>query len=68
MNRRHNLMVVQGGGPTPVFNASLYGVIDEARRAIGGGAGGGAGGGRILGSRRGVEGLIAADVVSRLVT
>ena len=52
--RPHNLMVVQGGGPTPVFNASLYGVIDEARRG---------GADRVLGARRGVEGLIAGDVV-----
>jgi 6-phosphofructokinase 1 len=51
-----NLLVVQGGGPTPVFNASLYGVIDEARRRS-------AAGSRVLGARRGVEGLIAADVV-----
>ena len=27
-----NLLVLQGGGPTPVFNASLFGVLDQARR------------------------------------
>jgi 6-phosphofructokinase 1 len=27
-----NLLVLQGGGPTPVLNASLYAVIAEARR------------------------------------
>lgn len=28
-----NVLVVHGGGPTPVINASLYGVIDEARNS-----------------------------------
>lgn len=27
-----NLLVVHGGGPTAVINASLYGVIREAKR------------------------------------
>ncbi|MEY8351905.1 diphosphate--fructose-6-phosphate 1-phosphotransferase [Lachnospiraceae bacterium 54-53] len=28
-----NVLVVHGGGPTPVMNASLYGVIEEAKRS-----------------------------------
>ena len=50
-----NLLVLQGGGPTPVLNASLFGVIDEAARS-----------GRfkrILGARFGIEGLIKSDLV-----
>ena len=27
-----NVLVVHGGGPTPVMNASLYGVIMESRK------------------------------------
>ena len=27
-----NVLVVHGGGPTAVINASLYGVIEEANR------------------------------------
>jgi 6-phosphofructokinase 1 len=29
--RRNNLLIVQGGGPTPVFNTTLCGAIKEAR-------------------------------------
>ena len=50
-----SLLVLQGGGPTPVFNASLFGVIDEARR-LGGFA-------RILGARSGWAGLLKDDVL-----
>jgi 6-phosphofructokinase 1 len=48
-----NLLVLQGGGPTPVLNASLFGILDEARRSprIA----------RTLGSRFGVQGLLHAD-------
>jgi ATP-dependent phosphofructokinase / diphosphate-dependent phosphofructokinase len=49
------LLVLQGGGPTPVVNASLFGVIDEASKS-----------GiftRILGARFGVEGLLKSDFV-----
>ena len=28
-----NVLVVHGGGPTPVINASLYGVIKEAKES-----------------------------------
>jgi 6-phosphofructokinase 1 len=48
-----NLTVLQGGGPTPVLNASLFAVIDEAlhQPSID----------RILGARFGVEGLLKGD-------
>ena len=46
-----NLLVLQGGGPTPVLNASLYGVL----------AGACGGPGRLLGARRGVAGLLEGD-------
>ena len=49
------LLVLQGGGPTPVVNATLFGVIDEARRhdQITG----------ILGARFGICGLVNSDIV-----
>jgi 6-phosphofructokinase len=50
-----NLMIVQGGGPTPVFNASLASIIDEAIRqpSIG----------KIYGARWGTRGLAHGDVI-----
>jgi len=52
---RANLLVLQGGGPTPVVNASLFGVIDQARRSekISG----------MFGARFGIEGAIKGDLV-----
>src|SRR5437868_13205568 len=50
-----NLLVIQGGGPTPVLNASLYGVLDEAQRS-----------GRftqIFGARFGMKGLARGDFI-----
>jgi 6-phosphofructokinase 1 len=47
------MTVLQGGGPTPVLNASLFGILDEARKA-----------GRferVLGARFGMEGLLRGD-------
>lgn len=46
-------LVMHGGGPTPVLNASLVGVIDAARRStrIAG----------LLGARRGVDGALCGD-------
>src|SRR5580658_7677753 len=42
-------LLLQGGGPTPVLNASLYGVWDEMREF----------GGRLWGSRYGLKGLLS---------
>lgn len=46
---------MQGGGPTPVFNTSLYGAIDEAQqsRAVG----------KILGATYGIDGLRRGKIV-----
>ena len=33
-NMSQNVLVVHGGGPTAVINASLYGVIEEAQKQI----------------------------------
>ncbi len=53
--RSDNLLIVQGGGPTPVLNATLASVVDEARR----------GGriGRIFGARFGIAGFVNGEVV-----
>lgn len=48
-----NLLVLQGGGPTPVLNTSLYGVLDEARAA--------ACFPRVFGARHGIEGFLRGD-------
>jgi 6-phosphofructokinase 1 len=50
-----NLLVLQGGGPTPVLNTSLYAVLDESRRsgAIS----------KILAARHGIEGLVRSDLI-----
>jgi len=50
---RGNLLVIQGGGPTPVLNTTLFGVVDEALPRFD----------RVLGARFGVEGLIRGDLV-----
>jgi ATP-dependent phosphofructokinase / diphosphate-dependent phosphofructokinase len=48
-------MIVQGGGPTAVFNASLAAIIDEAQsqRSIS----------SVFGSRHGIKGLIEDQIV-----
>ena len=50
-----NLLVVQGGGPTPVINATLSSMLKEAYQhpSIG----------RILGARSGVAGILRGDIV-----
>jgi 6-phosphofructokinase 1 len=50
-----NLMIVQGGGPTAVFNASLSSAVAEAisQKKVG----------RILGARFGAAGLMRGDVI-----
>ena len=45
------LVVLQGGGPTPVLNATLFGVIEEARPHFA----------SVLGARFGIEGLLNGD-------
>jgi len=50
-----NLLIVQGGGPTAVFNASLASIVSEALRQ--------SGIGKIFGARAGMEGLASADFV-----
>ena len=50
-----NLLIVQGGGPTPVLNATLASILEEACRhsRIG----------QIFGARFGVAGLVSGDIV-----
>ena len=50
-----NFMVVQGGGPTAVFNASLASILQEARSQprIG----------KVYGARSGMKGLSSADTI-----
>ena len=49
-------MVVQGGGPSPVLNATLASIVEEARSH--------AGIGKVYGARAGVPGLIRAEVAN----
>jgi ATP-dependent phosphofructokinase / diphosphate-dependent phosphofructokinase len=51
-----NMIVAQGGGPTPVINCSLSGVLEEARRkkSIG----------KIFGAIHGVEGVLGESLVN----
>lgn len=49
------LLIVHGGGPTAVMNASLFGAVDEARRSPRVG--------RVLGARFGVAGLAGDDFI-----
>ena len=52
---RGNVVVLQSGGPTPVINRSLFGLVDEASTS---GAFG-----RVLGASHGMEGLLADDLI-----
>ncbi len=52
---RGNLLVVHGGGPTPVINASLYGVVQEA---LGSGEVG-----QVFGGVHGIKGVLAERLV-----
>ncbi len=51
----HNLLIIQGGGPTAVFNASLAGIVAEGLRQ--------SGIKKIIGARAGMKGLSAADFI-----
>lgn len=55
MIRTDNLMIVQGGGPTAVFNGSLASIIAEAlaQPRIG----------RVFGARSGMKGLAGGDIL-----
>jgi len=50
-----NLLVIQAGGPTPVVNESLFGVLDAERRR--------GKSRKVFGSRKGLQGLIRDDLV-----
>lgn len=50
-----NLLVVHGGGPTAVLNASLYGAVTEALAAPGVG--------RVLGARGGMGGVLSGEFI-----
>lgn len=51
MLRTGNVAIAQGGGPTPVINASLYGIVRGATRALTNDCG-------ILGARNGITGVM----------
>lgn len=51
MSRTGNIVIAQGGGPTPVINASLYGVVREATREMGASS-------KFWGARNGITGVL----------
>ena len=55
MNVARNLVVAQSGGPTPVINSSLRGIIEAARQfdAIG----------TVYGARHGIEGVLKEELL-----
>jgi 6-phosphofructokinase 1 len=55
MSRPRNLVVAQSGGPTPVINSSLQGIIEAAREtpAIG----------HVYGARHGIEGVLKEELL-----
>ena len=55
MSRAKNLVVAQSGGPTPVINSSLQGIIEAARDlgAIG----------TVYGARHGIEGVLKEELL-----
>ncbi len=55
MTQPRNLVVAQSGGPTPVINSSLHGVIEAARAfdRIG----------TVYGARHGIEGVLAEKLI-----
>ena len=50
ISRKRNILILQSGGPTPVINRSLFGLVDEAMKH--------ADFDKILGSRHGIEGML----------
>jgi 6-phosphofructokinase 1 len=55
MTRSRNLVVAQSGGPTPVINSSLQGIIEAARDAATIGA--------VYGARHGIEGVLKEELL-----
>ena len=55
MNKERNLVVAQSGGPTPVINSSLQGIIEASRNldAIG----------TVYGARHGIEGVLKEELL-----
>jgi ATP-dependent phosphofructokinase / diphosphate-dependent phosphofructokinase len=55
MGKRRNMVVAQSGGPTPVINSSLRGIIESARdcQAIG----------TVYGARHGIEGILKEELL-----
>ena len=55
MSVRRNLLVAQSGGPTPVINSSLQGIIEAARQfnAVG----------TVYGARHGIEGVLKEELL-----
>ncbi len=55
MNSTRNLVVAQSGGPTPVINSSLRGIVEAARefQAIG----------TVYGARHGIEGVLKEELL-----
>ena len=51
MSRDGNVVIAQGGGPTAVINASLYGVVRESIRKLSAAS-------KIWGARGGIEGVL----------
>ena len=52
---KKNILVAHGGGPTPVMNSSLQGVIEGARSA--------SNGGKLFAARFGAEGILGDDLL-----
>jgi 6-phosphofructokinase len=55
MNIARNLVVAQSGGPTPVINSSLQGIIEAARDLDGIGT--------VYGARHGIEGVLKEELL-----
>jgi 6-phosphofructokinase len=55
MGKKHNLVVAQSGGPTPVINSSLQGIIESARdcQIIG----------TVYGAWHGIEGVLKEELL-----
>ena len=55
MTRPKNLVVAQSGGPTPVINSSLQGIIEAAREFAAVGV--------VYGARHGIEGVLKEELL-----